>query len=1115
MGVYRYIILSFVLCGLNSISNGVLLAQDTVDSTTKISTPISNELSSAFVKYKSEYDPKEVFFNVLKIQNGSSQTKVFNVRFNTPENWRTIKLADQAQAFTLLPGESISVPLRVSAPQSSSGGVAYVINAELLDDQGLPIIAPAYCYVNIPRKSEWKMKADERYLYVSDHELYKPIKIKFQNTGNSEENIKLNIQLGSKINLVGFNQKNLELGLTLKAFKDTLVEFLAKYDSDYSDFPSLRDNRVIITAQSDEKSPLKNITFWFEKVNSKFENQIQEESSPLVIWGDLFNLLTDDGFITVQAGLMGTIELPRDRTFRYYFWNGNLFNKNTNRTAGQNYYQFSRMYVSYQHKNLYVRLGDIFSGTWNVPFNGRGVSATYQWNKHSFLAAVTKNIFNPLWTLGFQDSYRLRGDLTLHGSLGYRSDQVRNIQSLIPTIGASFRYKTSSVTALVSPSYINLNGQGKFGYGHILSYNGFYFGKIRTYLNNRTVAKYFIDAIGSTNTTIGSLQYAIGKTQNLSFQYNAIQSHPYALSGNLSLIDLGTRNNQVMSLIYAKSYQKLTLTAGPGYQYYAYDNVQSLQPQFMSNNYIAQFGLNARGTKLKNAVSANVSLAYTAVTQYDLVGTATPQTPYFSSSYVVNVRADRSGLIFGYYYGAPSYNFQRYYVNSGQGNKSFRINPYIQRSFLRDKLHLMVNASYWYQVNDKSNRTNVFSYANYDVGKGWSVNSNVLLYYFTRLDGETGRISFSDVNMNFGFKKVFDLPQPSKKYYDLKVIFFKDLNGNKIKDENEVGLQDILTRIENKKDSLSGPSSDYFSIQLVSDPFGAVECIRLLEGDYQVSTSELLGTQEYLNQLGKDFTIHLAENMTFYVPFTKSNKVLGKVVVKRDEFSSLAVVSPGNLKVTATDSLGNVFSALTNQDGSFILYAPQAGTYRIHVNNVFGENFVLYQNDILVDFNGLKEFTVTFVFEEKKRKINFKGDINGFDLANRNFEVNGEQGASSNNAQKADLDKQIDLDAASTLPAPIDKSKIRFMVQLGAYNTSVENADIEKIRKVASVKESKTTHGLTRFTLGEFKTMQQAEQTREQFIKSGVLANSEFVIVIGEYAGRYISAKEAQELLKD
>lgn len=1088
-------------------------------------------LSASFTKYKTDHSPSEVYFNLLKIENKTISPQTFYVKFNLPDGWNAMLLDNNKEKIVLESGETKTIPLRLSMPKLISGGVAYVISAELLDEQEIPLISPAYCYINIPRNSEWKMRADERYLNISEQELFKPLKVHFENRGNADENLKLNLELGRRIELVGFNSKKIEMGLLLPAYSDTTVEFMVRYISDFSDFPSIKDNKLVVNAKSDDNSPAKSITFWFEKINSRYVNEMKEEESPLVVWADLFNLLTDDGFITLQAGASGTIALPKKQSLRFYLWNGNVFNKNTHRSAGTHFYQYSRMYLVYNKKNLSLRVGDIFSGTWNVPFNGRGISANYKWKNHTLFGAITRNIFNPLWTIGIQDSYKMFGNLTLHGSFGYRLDQTRHVNSIIPTIGATFRYKTSGITALLTPTLVSFNGQNRFGYGHILTYNGFYFNRLRAYINNRYVAKYFIDATGMTMTTIGNINYITKNAQSFTLLYNAIQSNPMSLSSTGILKNLGQRNNQVFNLMYSKSFKKFSMNVGPGYQYYSYDNVISLQPEFVSKNYVAFLSMNARGKKLQNSMSANISLAYTDVTQYTN-NITNHQTPYFSSSYVLNFRSNKSGLIFGYYYGAPSYNFQRYYVNSGQGNKSFRINPYINRAFFQNKLNVILNIAYWYQVNDQSTRTNMFSYITYDLGRGWSVNSNVLFYHFSRIDERAIKATFSDVNMNFGCKKTFDLPQPAKKYYDLKVVFFKDLNGNKIKDENEVGIPDIMTGIENAKDSLNIASEEYFTQNLISDQFGTIECIRIPDGKYVISTSELMGTTEYVNQMGKTFDIFLTENLTVYVPFTKSNKIFGKIVIKRDEFSAVAYVSPGNIKVTATDSIGQVHSALTNQDGSFVLYAPQAGAYKIHVNNIFGENFVLRQNDFVVDFNGLKEFSVTFIFEEKKRKINFKGDVNGFDFANKNFNVNGSDSTkngqispkteTSGNDKKNEGSEQIESpeknknsEKTENTNFRIDKSKIRFKVQLAAYNTNIENPMVDQIRAIPNVEESQTSQGLTRFTLGSYKTLSEAEDKRQEIMSSGQVKEPQFVIIIGEYSGRFLTAEEAQELINN
>jgi hypothetical protein len=79
------------------------------------------------------------------------------------------------------------------------------------------------------------------------------------------------------------------------------------------------------------------------------------------------------------------------------------------------------------------------------------------------------------------------------------------------------------------------------------------------------------------------------------------------------------------------------------------------------------------------------------------------------------------------------------------------------------------------------------------------------------------------------------------------------------------------------------------------------------------------------------------------------------------------------VRVVATNDKGNSFFALTANDGSYALYVPQAGEYKVTVNNIFGEQFVLQEPEYTLSFDGAKEFQVDFIFNEKRRMIKVEG----------------------------------------------------------------------------------------------------------------------------------------------
>ena len=91
---------------------------------------------------------------------------------------------------------------------------------------------------------------------------------------------------------------------------------------------------------------------------------------------------------------------------------------------------------------------------------------------------------------------------------------------------------------------------------------------------------------------------------------------------------------------------------------------------------------------------------------------------------------------------------------------------------------------------------------------------------------------------------------------------------------------------------------------------------------------------------------------------------------------------------------------------------------------------------------------------------------------------------------------------------------IFFTVQVGAYNLEKSKDIVEEVRSQGDFIESETPLGLTRFTVGEYKSRAEAEAKRKELKAPGNLPNSKFIIVVGEYFGKYLTADEAQALQK-
>jgi len=217
-------------------------------------------------------------------------------------------------------------------------------------------------------------------------------------------------------------------------------------------------------------------------------------------------------------------------------------------------------------------------------------------------------------------------------------------------------------------------------------------------------------------------------------------------------------------------------------------------------------------------------------------------------------------------------------------------------------------------------------------------------------------------------RKEFGFQQPTVKYYDLKLVFFKDYNGNRIKNDNEPGIKNVLISIQRTD---TPEYSDFTSGELLSNQYGEVLFENIPAGIYDLSYNPVGNEAGTFSKADFESTIRFNKNTTLYIPFVEKNKVFGKIILNRSKLSGLGKVDVSNVRITVTDSRGNTFSTLTDKNGEFMIFAPITDEYIVSINNIFYEDFNLRQNSFRVQFNGYKQFEVNFVFDEKVRRINF------------------------------------------------------------------------------------------------------------------------------------------------
>jgi hypothetical protein len=307
--------------------------------------------------------------------------------------------------------------------------------------------------------------------------------------------------------------------------------------------------------------------------------------------------------------------------------------------------------------------------------------------------------------------------------------------------------------------------------------------------------------------------------------------------------------------------------------------------------------------------------------------------------------------------------------------KSVQIRPSYQNYFFNKKVKLTATMIYAYYI--PSGRENTTLNIKYDqfLKNGWSFYINSFVNSNTRILKDQGRISSKDLNIVAGVVKEFNIQQPRLKYYNLRTVIFNDINGDRMKSDNEPPLSNILVNIT-KMRSDSMTRSNMAEIELVTDVNGEIVVENLPQSNYRLRFSPLANLQSLYFLNGAEQSYYSNKNQVIYVPLTESNRIKGKISVVRDANSSEGRIELANVRVEAKGKNGEVYSTLTDNLGSYILSVPAANGsgYTVKVNNVFGPQFSIDAEEITIHFGNNKAINIDFTFTEKKREIIFTNE---------------------------------------------------------------------------------------------------------------------------------------------
>jgi len=923
-----------------------------------------------------------IAFNVLKIYNGTSQTVEGKINFSAPENWRIISTGNEE--ITLNSGDTTYLPIHISPSNIATGGISYIISAALRTNQQSYMTS---ANISVVAATRWDFSVYKTNLYFTETNPNTTLQIRLSNKGNTNELIKLDYKFGKLISFRGGSDGYSEY-INLPAFKDTIIYQTVTYQTKLNPTERLRylnnwkESSVIVTASSG--NDIKSTALQMQKLNSIYVNQRNQSASPLNIDYQMYNIMSSQP-IRNSLRAYGSILFPKNRELQYsagvqsiYFSPDQNFNFNRQ-------FLYNLAYIS---PKSFTQIGyNVSNGSLHT-LNGRGLNGML----------------------------KLKGNTTINYSL------IQNPYSNI--LGQSVGISKNISVFSINSEFINENSASKLykatsvagGLGLTLFKNHS--------LNFQLLGSKVTHNTGVKDTTVNGYSYRLTyniRYKNFNLRFNSMSSeHNYITNSGLQQMYLDSRyrlNDKVYFTLYGN--RQLYATSRFPYNFYNPVNYNTtdyarLTVSFYASNVIYQIGPNYNGStrQLFNGLQnyKNEFITYQpglwAATTIKLGGyrsitpnitlsnvrfnftTNDPELENFSLNnnlfYSVGLNYfDNVWRINAYYTsGSTSDLYRSVQVDDKPTvSSSIQLRPSYENYFFNRKVKLSAYMNYAYYM--PSGRENISYNIKYDqfLRNGWNLSVSGFMYSNVRvLDDENGRVATKDLNMVLGVTKTFNMQQPRQKYHNLKTVFFNDLDGNRMKSDNEPPVSDILVTIE--KDKLKqNEISTIPEIKLISDVKGEIQIENLPQDDYKMNFSPL-SNLEYLYFLnGSEQQYYNQRNNTLYIPLAESYKIKGRIILVRDPNSSEGKIDLSGVRITATGSNGENYAVLSDNTGSFILSVPNADKFTVKVNNVFGDQFRIDTDVIQVQFTQAKTINVDFIFEEKKRVIEFD---NGNQLYNFN-----------------------------------------------------------------------------------------------------------------------------------
>ena len=936
-------------------------------------------ISVSFLNERTKQTTDKVASNVLRIVNKTSRQQTIIIQFSYPAMWRMMGM--DKKSIVLEANDSVFIPVRVIPDKQSLGNTAYVINA-MVSSRDVNV-GNAIWNISIDKMSDWHVSLPQKKIYFQSEADSTSFEINFRNTGNSDEQLVLIFSPSPDITLtdyMGAALPVLSFSYLIPVGCDTTITFSARRkiseilptESEFSEKEQRKQYSIKMQVRNERvQAGSKSWSGTVELV--KVPETVRYRSNrysilPVTMELNTYDLFSDRTYASFD--IYGNSVLPKQQTLSYYYQS----NFNTNYLNAKSFLgQFH--FLGYQNKYFGAELGNVgasrsgsnLSGKGaraNVSLFGNTISALYVRSPNFSEKAILEGVaFNHTLRTRFftLDNYFQKSEQYLHKTSTelLSSDlSVRLFKTHLIKINGGYSQEVNKFNP-ASPYTL-------FGHQYSVRYNGsfkrFMIGGGYSYTSPS------FSVLKGMSVISGNAAYNISKKHFIAANFNHFDYKPEVYQNGILLPNQPFTQRKQYSLRWNINSKTNVLIFNPSYQKYT------------SN----QLNVETKGSEIEYRYNgSNVLKFYTSVFAGYTRALDLDVKDFFVSQIRASVAYHSFSANLRYFYGPYYSQEQLQFLRTQQNPQKLFASVYHDFWFAANRVLLKSNINYNYsslfQRSMLSVRPELFYFAPHDFR--FSIYGRYLLMG----EGQTG---FTDslANLNqemsyntqweigLGIKKNINIPLTFDRFYDVEIVTFRDLNANGVKDNNEMGIGNMLIRIQliPEDDDQRHQGQEDKAYEVITGSKGKGIFTRVPLGEYYINAFPVASTGSWFD--GKTIRAHIDKNKTIYIPLNKGAKLSGGIMVDRDKYSRLlANINFANIRVTATDSAGRNFSTLTDAQGRFSLFLPN-GRFVISMNEAaFGETFEFLQNSVpLTLTEEFENYNITFYLVEKSRELRVK-----------------------------------------------------------------------------------------------------------------------------------------------